>query len=232
MDEDFLLSLPDDPEEAFPIYEKKAREIYTEYNDMQEYFDEEAYFCDIIGFIQAADLDIGLPAEMPTGYNEYEQFQQLARNKIRIFASKSRYNSLKKKKESVTPSYVMTPAIREEIHGYIRLIREALDKLDSLGQEKREILFKRLDAFATEVNKNRTKIESLGSAYTYAMKTLGDGAEPVIRQFERIFKAIGKAEEEKIALPKVEEKKQITYQSGSKKTQAAKIEDFEEEIPF
>jgi hypothetical protein len=206
MDEVFLLGLPSDPVEAFSLYEKKAREDNTDFNG---YFDRVTYMCDMIGFIQAHDIDIGVNQQIPYDDHEFDMFFSQAQQKIRIYAARMSVHTAHQKKAAVSPVYIMTPSIRKEIHHYISLIRETLDGLNSLPVQKKEILMKRLDAFAAEVNKDRTRLEGLGSSFVYAMKKVGEGTkelEPVVGYIERIFKAVGKSEEEKLNLPAPEEK--------------------------
>ena len=132
----------------------------------------------------------------------------MAKNKVRIFAAEARLASVKRNKSLIHPTYIIPTAIKEEIHHHISKIRDCIETAD-LREDKKDVLFSRLNKFTLEVDKNRTKAEALGSLYIGTMKTIGDGAkelEPVIKSVERIYKAMSKAKEEVVKVDYIKKK--------------------------
>ncbi len=213
MNQQFLMSLPDDPIEAFLVFEEKMRETHSYHDDNygSDVLDKKAYIADIIGFTQSHNLDFGIGNEIPFDENGFYNFYTTAYTKIRIFCAKAYTDAAKKAKSNISPEYVMTSSIRKEIHRYLFLIREVLDKAE-FSEEKKNVLHKRLDAFSAEVNQDKTRLQAWGSSCVYIMKMIGEGAkelEPVAELIQNVHKALGRAEETTPSLPKPEEKKQI-----------------------
>ena len=236
MDQDFLLSLPNDPNDAFVLYEKYVKEHHTTGSENAwegTSFDKEPYICDIIGFCKTHDIDLRIPDDIPVDQDEFDCYMRQAENKIRIYVSMSLADAAKKKKSGVSPVYVITPVIKKEIHHYIQQIREKLEDTD-IRVDKKDKLLNRLNAFAVELDRYRTGGEALSSAFILSIKTVADGAkefEPVLGLIQKIYKVMGKAKEEAPMLPSVASKKQIEYHESPEQNKVS--EDVSNnEIPF
>lgn len=218
LDEEFLLSLPDNNEDAFPIYEAYVRKHSWEIDYQgNEYFNLQDYLRHMRAFIAVHELDFVIPRNI--SHDEEESI-------IRSYSVMLTLKGVKIKKANSSPVYVLSSAIKKEIHHYIQLIRDKVECAD-LIVDKKERLLNRLNKFAIEVDKDRTDGKALGDTYLYAMKTVGEGIkglEPVVGYVERIFKAMSKADEYQFMLPSPKELKKLTG--------PVKKEDFEDEIPF
>lgn len=94
---------------------------------------------------------------------------------------------------------------RQRIHTLLTQICAIVPKL-GLDTDKQDAIYARLNALATEVDKQRTSAEKATAVFLYICSTLGKGAEklkPVAELFEKIMKTLGdaKSEEPPPALP-------------------------------
>ena len=65
-------------------------------------------------------------------------------------------------------------------------------------------MFNKLNAFAAEIDRDRTRIEAIASAYIWLKREVKEGAEilkPVLGQVERVLDKFAKAKELPEALP-------------------------------
>jgi hypothetical protein len=149
IDEDFFMSLPPDPAEAFPIYERHVREncFPTGWNQQEGSEFERDYINLMLAFINYYELDIGVSADIPPADGDFWGYYQHARRMIDYHAAQFTLRRLDRLKTGVAGIYALTPPLRQEIHHYINRIRETLNGI-TLPDLKREALFKRLNAFA------------------------------------------------------------------------------------
>lgn len=131
--------------------------------------------------------------------------------------------------------------IRRQIHGYISKIREVIEPID-LKPAKRDALFAKLNALASEVDSDRTKTEAWGA---FVLEVAGVGGKaareltPVREMIDSIGNLIGKAREmmaEGLGLPSPGERKkleppcrQLPRPEAEKKPLA---DDLDDDIPF
>jgi hypothetical protein len=86
---------------------------------------------------------------------------------------------------------------KAKIHSYVQKIRIVLDKAE-LPELKRDLLFRKLDAFVVEVDKARTSLQSVASVYLTVCTVIGEGfnkLEPVRRFINSIATLIGNAKD-------------------------------------
>ena len=247
IDDELLESLPSDPEEAFAVFERKMREKLVkkpEYFDNQndeadfdaareenarEYFTAVAAFLDIYGFQVAVDFDELFGSED----HHFWQLHKIATQKIQFFAMQCALKRNQKKKAGSTCIYVLDPGAKTKIHKYISKIRQIITDTD-LTDWKREALSNKLNSFALEIDKDRTRLESLASLYILAKKETQE-FKPISDQIEKIWDAVSKGGEELWkALPKPKingyiEKPQGKIEDHSKLKETFDLDD---EIPF
>ncbi len=226
LDQAFIATLPHDPEAAWPLYEAHAREKCQDsgYNG-ETFLDRQKYVCLLIAFAQL--YDIGIEIEDPTTMSarQFDEYYARAERQITIFTAKMALKTAKR-----IGLYSLGPAIKTEIHHYISQIREILNNVE-LRANKKEALLDKLNEFAKEVDKDRTRGEIWASIYVAVKAEVKDGVtalEPIIKPLERIADALGKGKEVlDMLLPAPKEKLKI--EGPKNKIPADNLED---EIPF
>jgi hypothetical protein len=126
---------------------------------------------------------------------------------------------------------VLDATARRTIHTLINAIKEKLNEL-ALPESKRESLFNKLNAFAAEVDRNRTRTEAFFAFAVEAARAAKEVTEefaPVQQTIDRIFDWIEKAKKWRDALPPWSERKKI---EGPKKKLPAPERELDDEIPF
>lgn len=137
-----------------------------------------------------------------------------------------------KKKAGTTCIYVLDSAAKSKLHKYINKIREIIADAD-LTDSKREAFASKLNAFAEEVDRDRTKIEAFAAFYAGAKTELKDLTD-LSDKLEKIWEIVGKGKELWKALPKPKitgylEKPLDKIEDHSKSKESFELDD---EIPF
>ena len=134
------------------------------------------------------------------------------------------------KKAGSTCIYVLESGAKTKIHKYISKIRKVIADTD-LTDWKREALSNKLNAFALEIDKDRTRLEALASLYVLAKKEAQE-IKPISEQIEKIWDAVSKGGEELWkALPKPKIKGYL--EKPQEKIEGPKENfDLDDEIPF
>lgn len=127
---------------------------------------------------------------------------------------------------------------RAKIQHYIAQIREAIDKAN-LPESKRESLYKKLNNFSLEVDKNRTSLQSGMAFYIAVCDGIGQGfekLEPARKWIDSISTLLGRAKDiednMRPALPRQAERKQLEGPHGRLSPSASNSKDLEGEVPF
>ena len=110
---------------------------------------------------------------------------------------------------------------RDKIRDHTRKIRGIISQID-IGPDLRQSLLNKLNVFEAELDRERTRWESLFSLFRSMTKAVGDGAEnlePAVKQTERIIGAMHGQQEN-----------QIEKESENKSLPAP--DDLDEDIPF
>jgi hypothetical protein len=240
IDENFYLSLPDDPEEAFPAYEKHVCDItFPDGRDSNDDSERRRYVSLILAYLRRNNMKLemdnqDLPLDPEFFYEYYSQFR------IRVGEVSARFHleALSRKKAGISAIYVLSAPLKSEIHHYLTLIRNLIAEAD-ISHLKRETLSKKLNAFAEEVDRDRTRLEALASAWIWTKREIKDGVEvlnPVLDKLEKIVDKFTKATELADALPSPKRggeieapRKQIEH---SVQRTDGNYEEFDDEIPF
>lgn len=227
IDQDFIASLPNDPEAAWPLYEAHIRKECTIYDieNRGSFLDKKKYICLIVAFIN--QYNIGLDIEDPTSFNHhsFEEYFYDAEIKIMIFTAQMALKNSKR-----IGLYALEPNLKREIHHYINQIREIVNNVE-LRANKKEALLNRLNEFAKEVDKDRTRGEIWASTYISFKAEIKDGAEALeqaLKPLEKIADIFGKAKEFVDMLKPPE--KRISIEDHSKANSSMNYSD--DEIPF
>lgn len=214
-----LSDLPDDPETAFIQYENIVRNAMSANYDPTSFEAEKQYVTQIIGFIEEYNLDIGIDTKSPIV--EFSTYFDNFTHRVDSFISRLRIRKIRGKNSDQSSHLIsLTEDYRTAIHEKISLIRKIINSIE-IKEDRREILFKNLNAFAAEVDKERTKIDTFTSVWLNVTETFGKGAEnlePAVKALERIARIFGKAkaEEQSDLLPPHQEKKLLEAPGRSK----------------
>src|SRR5690349_8751414 len=161
--ENEYLDLPDDPEEAFAaLHRRKYKELEDIWDSNQGggWYNERRYVDTLIAFDEVHDLGIlttyGNP---PNRDNEFSDFFQDFRRHTEITSQKIMMEAARRVKVGAQQIVVLDAAARQAIHALVGAIREKLNEL-TLPEKKRESLFNKLNSFAAEVDRNRTRPEA------------------------------------------------------------------------
>jgi uncharacterized coiled-coil DUF342 family protein len=106
---------------------------------------------------------------------------------------------------------ILDAAARSAIHTLIEKIREKLNEL-KLPESKRDALFNKLNSFAAEIDRNRTRTEGF---YAFAVgvartaREINDELKPLQQTIDRVFGWLDKASKWKDALPTWSDRKKI-----------------------
>jgi len=185
------------------------------------------YMNDVIAVAKALDIDEFQYKMLPEWneiWDKYRNFDlELKSYLMQISISKTRIG----KKFSVA----LSSDTKQKIHTLIAHIKEQIEGL-SLDERKKNVLFHKLNAFAAEVDRSRTRFDQIMDM-TLAIVGLGEAAtgtlKPVSELVEKVTKLIAQAKSEEPLpeyLPKPEPKKQI---EPPKRQVSHKAND---EIPF
>lgn len=233
--ENEYLDLPDDPELAFATLQKRKFQELAEswdHDNGRGWFQERKYVDILVCFDDVYDLGI-LTAyrSPPTGDNEFADFFQDFRRSAEMASQKILMEAARRVKTGAQTIVVLDTASRQAIHALVSAIREKLNEL-TLAESKRESLFNKLNAFAAEVDRNRTRAESFlafAVEASNAGKKIGENFKPLEQTIDRVFEWIEKAPKWKDVLPPWGERKKI---EGPVNRLPAPSSEQDDEIPF
>ena len=220
LDEDFLHSLPDDPDEALgTLYKKLKRQLVLEHQEaisinMESPFDLEdarrTFLNMIFAFVTAHGLTLDVSMNMPNGVDDFGYYFKSTTEVIEFYIARTSFERTTKAKNGTAAIYLLSPELKSKIHRYLTSIRELIST-SALSESKRSTLSKKLNAFADEVDRNRTRVEALAAAMIWTRKEVVEGAqglEPIVEKLDKMFQSFTKATEF-FKLPSSAEQKEI-----------------------
>lgn len=242
LEQSFLETLPGDPEEAFSLIELQLRSRIPKHKEFQDYdeqrvFDferaeyQKQYVITLGAFAGVHDLEIGVDFDHLMQLTEYDFINSFraASVKIQLFASMCAFKLNARKRAGSTCVYVLTDASKARIRKQISKIKEEIDKAE-ITDSKRNALFDKLNNFASEVDKDRTRLESLTSAYI-AVKGEAKSLSKVVEPVEKIFDLVSSGGKELWkSLPQV--KVTARLEAPQEKLEDKRDFDLDDEIPF
>jgi len=199
--QELLESLPNDPEDAFGVFEMEIRSKIPPIKELNDHDEQRSYdlgraqfakeyVLALAAFVSAYDFDIGVDFDelMQLGdYSFINKFEE-ASNKIKFFSNKCAIKLAQRKKSGTTCIYVLEDAAKIKIQKFIGKIREIILKAD-LTDMKKDALVKRLNAFGLEVDKDRTSLEAYTALYVATKKELKEVKE-IIEPLEKIWSTV------------------------------------------
>lgn len=240
--ENEYLDLPDDPEEAFAVLQlRKFKKLEEAWEDNRNggWYMERQYIDHLTAFDEVHGLGL-LTAfrNPPTGDNQFSHFFQDFRRHAEITSQKILMEAARRQKVNAENVIVLDATARQTIHALIAAIRERLTEM-TLPEELRQSLFNKLNTFAAEIDRTRTRTEAFFAFAVQAARTgkqVNDELKPLQQTIDRIFEWIEKATKLKDALPPWSERKQIEPPKkglpSPDKPSGGFSRDLDDEIPF
>ena len=229
------VDLPDDPEMAFAVLQQRKYETLENIwrsSEGSSRHEQQRYVDTLIAFDEVHNLGIFVDYKGPQGEGiSFDKFFDRFLRHAEIASQKIKMEAARRRKTGAQTTIVLDATAREAIHVLINAIREKLNEL-SLPENKRESLFNKLNAFAAEVDRNRTRTEAFLAFVVDLGRTAGavkNELEPVRQPIDRILDIIEKAVNSNDALPPWKDRKRI---EGPPKRIAPPQQDLDDDIPF
>ena len=238
-DENEYIGLPDDAEQGFAVlHRRRIKDVEAALNENESNISDLAmrrYIDSMNAFDEVHDLGLLISfRNPPTSDNRIWDFFQDFRRHCEIASQKILMEAARRQKIGAEQIIVLDAATRRGIHALIEALRERLNEL-KLPEGKRESLFGKLNAFAAEVDRNRTRTEAF---YAFAVetartaKTINDDIKPFQQTIDRIFDWIDKAKQLKDALPPWGERKKIEGPPKQIEPPKSLADTLDDDIPF
>jgi hypothetical protein len=219
---DELLDLPEDPELAFVQYEKRRREAMQNrveslfdapgYDDHRQYYDPKIeqvklrYLSEVMGIHDAYELGfLTKPEKLYLGSEDFDFYFNEFERDVAYWTTQLAIRHAKRLK-GISTILHLTPEIRRDIHACITRIREIITPMH-LPDKKKEAIFKKLNALADEIDRDRTNSEAWTAFSLEIASTGGQAArefKPVKDLVDAILDFLAKAKamaEAKLGLP-------------------------------
>ncbi|MER8366462.1 hypothetical protein [Mesorhizobium sp. M1378] len=230
-------NLSDDPEVAFAqIVEQLDEQLQEIFDTSDEQSDTRQAMTDYMNTITASakalDVHDFVDWRVPKHNDVWDEYRAFSL-RVKSYVVKTRLSKIRINK---IYSVALDSATKTKIHHYISRIRDIVESSD-LSERKRNSLFTKLNAFAADVDRVRTKFENAMLALVDLADVAKRGTEavkPITELVNSITALIGEAksaEPEPTKLPAPEDRKQI---EGPKPTAQASAppRELDDEIPF
>ena len=234
-DIDEYLGLPDDPEMAFAtLYQRKSAELAGARASDPGSFSREQYVDILIAFDQVHNLGVFSEYNCrPVVQADFNEFFRHFERDAEVSAQKFMMEAARRRKIVPQSIVILDTTARQTIHTLINSIREKLNEL-ALSENKRESLFNKLNLFAAEVDRNRTRTEAYYALVVEtgrAVREINAEIKPLQQTFDRVSDWIEKANKWSDALPQWKDRKKI--EGPPKQIASPQADsDLEDEIPF
>ncbi|MBI5262554.1 MAG: hypothetical protein HY852_12145 [Bradyrhizobium sp.] len=227
-DEEAYAELPDDPEMAFLQLEKHFREqceaklkVAGENDYVNMYYVE--YISKVVAAIQELGISTEFETEVPSIANvSYQTYADFGKDVDHYRTKLSIRHARRAKGYSVR----FDAATKTKIRHHLEQMRQIIEKLE-VNRDKKQSLLDKLNDFAKEVDRDRTRFEAWGAVVIQAAEVFGEAAEraePARKWLDSIGRLIWGAKENETEtkhLPPPKEVKKIGKRS-----------DLDDDIPF
>lgn len=235
-DDNEFLDLPPDSEEAFAIYQRRRMnelERQWESSNNSGWHAEREYVDDLMAFDEVHGLKIFSElGDPPTRDDPFGDYFQKFRRHAQITSRKILIEVARRINAGEVDIVSLDNSTRTAIHQLIGQIREELFRI-RMPDDLREHLLNKLNSFALEVDRTRTRTEAFyTAAHTFARNAsqFGEEIEPLIKKFDRISVWLDRATKWKDALPKWSERRQVEKPRGQIEDHSGKGDT--DDIPF
>lgn len=235
-----IADLPEDPQLAFVTLERILRErVQEEERHADQNHDVESFRIEYINRTVAAakiyDIDALSQWKVPrVGENIYRAYIQFTHD-VDYVTMQIRIQTAPQKKRG---SVGLDQNDKTKIHHYIGNIKEIVDKSD-LIEDKKDKLYEKLNDLALEVDKNRTRLETVAAVFMTLCSGIGQGfskLEPARRWLDSIATVMERAKDlENIAQPKIpppSARKRLEAPRKQLPESKALTDELDDDIPF
>ncbi len=227
--------LPDNPELGFAHLQRQRYEKLRDYSTRtvaDSSYDARSYVNELIAYDEEHQLGI-LPESNSIPYDEqgFEEFFDFFRSAAEMAATKFLLREARRKNIDAGNTVLLDASARLAIRKFIDAIKTKLDELD-IPASKREALFNRLNAFLSEVDRDRTQLEAW---YAFAVesaraaKEAGTEFASIQKIIDRICDTVDKAERIVDRLTSPQKRSQI---EAPPKRITNQESDLDDELPF
>jgi hypothetical protein len=236
-----MADLPSDPELAFVAVEQilrralERREAYARNNDFNPDPDRLEYMTKVLAAARAYNINVldGLKVPRITNLGIDKECQNFMAD-VDFVTMQIRLNSAQVNREGTVK---LDQTTKRKIHHFIQQIREAIDECDELDEEKKDDLLNKLNKFAAEVDRARTRLQAGMAFFAIVCAGVGDGFEklkPVREMFDSVSRLLGQAIqlEDRFSprLPAPSERKRL--EPPSPRLPEPELNQIDDDIPF
>ncbi len=194
--DDALQDLPEDDELAFSIFETRIREKYDILaSATEDYRYERDYVTAVIAFISASNLNFDLSTSVPPKDNDFKDWYRSFRTKVSFITNRIKIQRHRSGDTSSIAYIEFQKDDRDQISKLIEKIRKIVRASD-IDNNKKDAIFKRLEALQYEIDRSKTRLDTLLARFLDVSNTLGEASErlePLAKLMERIVKIFGRA---------------------------------------
>ncbi|GAB5508170.1 MAG: hypothetical protein Rhirs2KO_33330 [Rhizobiaceae bacterium] len=212
--DEYFLDLPDDPEEAFVVFQAKKFEELREILQSQRpnhWRNERDFIYALQAFDETYGLNILNDLNVPDDDEEFGHQYGMMIILIKKEVTKIQLRRAIRIKKGAESIVVLDAASRQGIRKLVDTIKEKLDDL-SFDELKRRALYEKLNAFVSELDQNLTRTQAFDSFAVQIARTFGTASKEIKPLWDRIDRVLDWLEKAKTwtgALPKPTDKKQI-----------------------
>lgn len=240
-------NLPNNSEEAFAEYERRAREAYEErvqndrqYNSDQNgnyegsYEPERSYVTAILAFLDEYSIDTDIEDISDLGNEEF--FKHFGRFKSKVEYVSARFELRKNRisNGAIGTTIRLTGDYKSEVGSLLERIRKVVNQEVEAGPKKEKI-FSKIASLQSEVDRDLTTVDAAFGRVLDLSKLLGQSGaniKPAVDQLERIKKIFWDNSEKIETLPKPDRPKMLPKQDESDQGSGYGSSDMDDEIPF
>lgn len=237
-----LDDLSESSEEAFALYEQRAREAYEEQilNDRKYHSDlngnyegsfapERSYVTAILAFLDEYSIEANI--EDISELDNEDFYKGFGKFKSKVEYISNRFNLRKNRlgNGSLGTAITLEKSYKSDVGSHLEKIRKIINQEVPEGAKKDKI-FKKISALQSEVDRDMTTIDAAFGRMLDLSRILGECGEhikPAVDQLERVKKIFWDNSEKVDALPKPERPKALP-----KANTEANSGDLDDEIPF
>jgi hypothetical protein len=227
-----LADLPDDPEHAFVLYERRIRErLHKDLEISENQYAVEScqitYMSHVLAAVKALDLGILGNWTVPSTSDDVNTYYRNFVTEVDGFTVQFRFRHARRVKQF---SVAFDAAAKAKLRHHLEQMREVVDRLD-VPDRKREALINRITALNDEIDRDRTRFE----AFAALVVETSDQMEPLRKWIEPIagiFRKSKEIEQEREPPRLPSPPKRIGGPKQPQAPQRKKQVDLDDDVPF
>jgi hypothetical protein len=212
--DDIFFNLPPDPEEAYVIYHAIETEKLSNWQDSSNnsWWGERNFVDAILAFDDVYNLAVfSIFGEPPTEDRDFADYYFKFKRASDRYSLKVKLEVARRRTTNDLAIAILEESTKKAIRQLIEAIREHLHSAP-ISDSKRSELFRRLDAFAMEVDQKLSRTEAFfdfAVQATKAFREVGAELQPLTDRIDRILDMVEKAQKWVEKLPPWKERKKI-----------------------